>query len=386
MAEKVFRLKSVKDVIFGAGSLNQLGSVAGNFNAHKVFVVIDPFLKETLGGRVTELLQNSGIASRVFAEVTPEPALELADTAARLAGEFQAELVIGIGGGSAMDIAKAAASLVTNGGKAGDYVGVDLVKQKSLPTIMIPTTAGTGSELSRTAVFINRQKKTKGGINSDYLYPDMALLDPELTITVPPKITIYTGFDALIHAIESYVARGANPVSQMYALEAISLISENIRTAFYDGDDLTARSAMLRGSFLAGYSLANAGVGAVHGLSYPLGGEYGIPHGLANSLLLPAVMEFNLPAALEKYGDIAIALGEDIAGKSLNEAAEASVSAIRQIYQDVSFTERLRDFKVPESALRPMAEQTLVGLKRVFDNNPRPVTIEDAVEIYRKSY
>ena len=380
MAEKVFRLKS------GAGSLNQLGSVAGNFNAHKVFVVIDPFLKETLGGRVTELLQNSGIASRVFAEVTPEPALELADTAARLAGEFQAELVIGIGGGSAMDIAKAAASLVTNGGKAGDYVGVDLVKQKSLPTIMIPTTAGTGSELSRTAVFINRQKKTKGGINSDYLYPDMALLDPELTITVPPKITIYTGFDALIHAIESYVARGANPVSQMYALEAISLISENIRTAFYDGDDLTARSAMLRGSFLAGYSLANAGVGAVHGLSYPLGGEYGIPHGLANSLLLPAVMEFNLPAALEKYGDIAIALGEDIAGKSLNEAAEASVSAIRQIYQDVSFTERLRDFKVPESALRPMAEQTLVGLKRVFDNNPRPVTIEDAVEIYRKSY
>jgi alcohol dehydrogenase class IV len=386
MAEKFFRLKSVKDVIFGAGSLNQLGSVAGNFNAHKVFVVIDPFLKETLGGRVTELLQNSGIASRVFAEVTPEPALELADTAARLAGEFQAELVIGIGGGSAMDIAKAAASLVTNGGKAGDYVGVDLVKQKSLPTIMIPTTAGTGSELSRTAVFINRQKKTKGGINSDYLYPDMALLDPELTITVPPKITIYTGFDALIHAIESYVARGANPVSQMYALEAISLISENIRTAFYDGDDLTARSAMLRGSFLAGYSLANAGVGAVHGLSYPLGGEYGIPHGLANSLLLPAVMEFNLPAALEKYGDIAIALGEDIAGKSLNEAAEASVSAIRQIYQDVSFTERLRDFKVPESALRPMAEQTLVGLKRVFDNNPRPVTIEDAVEIYRKSY
>ena len=386
MAEKVFRLKSVKDVIFGAGSLNQLGSVAGNFNAHKVFVVIDPFLKETLGGRVTELLQNSGIASQVFAEVTPEPALELADTAARLAGEFQAELVIGIGGGSAMDIAKAAASLVTNGGKAGDYVGVDLVKRKSLPTIMIPTTAGTGSELSRTAVFINRQKKTKGGINSDYLYPDMALLDPELTITVPPKITIYTGFDALIHAIESYVARGANPVSQMYALEAISLISENIRTAFYDGDDLTARSAMLRGSFLAGYSLANAGVGAVHGLSYPLGGEYGIPHGLANSLLLPAVMEFNLPAALEKYGDIAIALGEDIAGKSLNEAAEASVSAIRQIYQDVSFTERLRDFKVPESALRPMAEQTLVGLKRVFDNNPRPVTIEDAVEIYRKSY
>lgn len=386
MAEKVFRLKSVKDVIFGAGSLNQLSSVAGNFNAHKVFVVIDPFLKETLGARVTELLQNSGIASRVFAEVTPEPALELADTAARLAGEFQAELVIGIGGGSAMDIAKAAASLVTNGGKAGDYVGVDLVKQKSLPTIMIPTTAGTGSELSRTAVFINRQKKTKGGINSDYLYPDMALLDPELTITVPPKITIYTGFDALIHAIESYVARGANPVSQMYALEAISLISENIRTAFYDGDDLTARSAMLRGSFLAGYSLANAGVGAVHGLSYPLGGEYGIPHGLANSLLLPAVMEFNLPAALEKYGDIAIALGEDIAGKSLNEAAEASVSAIRQIYQDVSFTERLRDFKVPESALRPMAEQTLVGLKRVFDNNPRPVTIEDAVEIYRKSF
>jgi alcohol dehydrogenase class IV len=386
MVEKIFRLKSVRDVIFGCGSLNQLGSVAGNFNAHKVFVVIDPFLKENLGERVTRLLQDSGITSRIFTEVTPEPALELADTAARLAGEFQAELVIGIGGGSAMDIAKAAASLVTNGGRAGDYVGVDRVKAKSLPTIMIPTTAGTGSELSRTAVFINRQKKTKGGINSDYLYPDVALLDPELTITVPPKTTIYTGFDALIHAIESYVARGANPLSQMYALEAIALISENIRTAFYYGDDLAARSAMLRGSFLAGYSLANAGVGAVHGLSYPLGGEYGIPHGLANSLLLPAVMEFNLPAALEKFGDIAIALGADVDGKSLNEAAEDSVSAIRQIYQDVSFTERLRDFKVPESAFRPMAEQTLVGLKRVFDNNPRPVTPEDAVEIYRKSF
>jgi alcohol dehydrogenase class IV len=386
MTNKVFRLKSVKDVIFGAGALNQLGSLVKNFNAHKVFVVIDPFLRESLGGRVTELLKNSGIESRIFAEVTPEPALELADTCGQLARDFQAELVIGIGGGSAMDVAKAAASLVTNGGKAADYVGVDLVKQKSLPTMMIPTTAGTGSELSRTAVFINLQKKTKGGINSDYFYPDVALLDPELTLTVPPKITIYTGFDALIHAIESYVARGANPVSQMYALEAISLIGENIRTAFYYGDDLDARAAMLRGSFLAGYSLANAGVGAVHGLSYPLGGEYGIPHGLANSLLLPAVMEFNLPAALEKFADIAIALGEDINGKTLNEAAESAVSAIRQIYQDVMFTERLQDFNIPESAFRPMAEKTLVGLKRVFDNNPRPVSLEDAVEIYRKSF
>lgn len=379
-------LHHVKEIIFGLGTLQQLGTVVKKYNAAKAFIVIDPFLNESLGEKIMATLKEAGVSARFYMELTPEPALELADVCTKAVKEFGAEIVIGVGGGSSMDVAKAAAVLVTNGGNAVEYVGVDTVKKPGLPTIMIPSTAGTGSEVSRTAVFINKAKNTKGGINSDFMYPDVALLDPVLTLTVPPKVTAYTGIDALTHAIESYVARSANQVSRMYALEAISLISGSLRKAYFVGNDLQARTDMLLGSLLAGISLANAGVGAVHGLSYPLGGEYGVPHGLGNSILLPTVMEFNIPAAMGEFIDIANAMGEDIQLGSDREAAMASVRAIRELYQDIAMTDKLSDFKIPRAALPKMAESTLSNMKRVFDNNPRPVSLKEAVAIFEANY
>ena len=380
------RLHHVKEIIFGPGSLQQLGAVVKRYGASKAFIVIDPNLKESYGEKITASLEEAGVTSKFYTDLTPEPVLEIADACGKAVSEFGAELVIGLGGGSAMDVAKAAAVLVTNGGKAVEYVGVDTVKKPGLPTIMIPSTAGTGSEVSRTAVFINKAKNTKGGMNSDFMYPDVALLDPVLTLTVPPKVTAYTGIDALTHGIESYVARSANSVSRMYALEAINLIGRSIRKAYFVGNNLEARTDMLLGSLLAGISLANAGVGAVHGLSYPLGGEYGVPHGLGNSILLPTVMEFNIPAALDEFVDIAHALGEDTRIGSTREAAMASVKAVRNLYQDISMTDKLSDFNIPRAALQKMAESTLSNMKRVFENNPRPVSLKEAVAIFEAAF
>jgi alcohol dehydrogenase len=380
------KLHHVKEIIFGAGSLQQLGAVIKRYGASKAFIVIDPYLKESVGAKITASLAEAGVTGKFYTDLTPEPVLEIADACGKAASEFGAEIVIGLGGGSAMDVAKAAAVLVTNGGKAVEYVGVDTVKKPGLPTIMIPSTAGTGSEVSRTAVFINKAKNTKGGMNSDFMYPDVALLDPVLTLTVPPKVTAYTGIDALTHGIESYVAHSANSVSRMYALEAITLISRSIRKAYFVGNDLEARTEMLLGSLLAGISLANAGVGAVHGLSYPLGGEYGVPHGLGNSILLPTVMEFNIPAAMEEFVDIAHALGEDTRLGSTRDAAMASVKAVRNLYQDISMTDKLSDFNIPRAALQKMAEGTLSNMKRVFENNPRPVSLKEAVAIFEAAF
>lgn len=382
----IIRLHNVKEIVFGPGSLEQLGAICKKLGATKTMVVIDPNLKESLTDKITKILETSEIQSKFFSDLTAEPALELADACGKEVTSFGAEIVIGIGGGSAMDVAKAAAMLATNGGNAVDYVGVDTVKKPCLPTIMIPTTAGTGSEVSRTAVFINKAKNTKGGINSDFMYPDVALLDPLLTLTVPPKVTAYTGIDALTHGIESFVSRTANEISRMYALEGITRIGRSIRRAYFNGSDLEARTDMLLGSLLAGISLANAGVGAVHGLSYPLGGEYGVPHGLANALLLPTVMEFNIPAAINEFANIAHALGEDTRLTTARESALASVKAIRNLYIDISMTEKLSDFDIPRAALQKMAETTLNNLKRVFDNNPRPVSLKEAVAIYEEAY
>lgn len=380
------RLFHVKEIIFGPGSLQQLGTVAKKFGVAKAFISIDPVLKESFGGKIEATLNEADVATRFFTDLTPEPPLEIADAAGKAAAEFGAQLVIGVGGGSAMDVAKAAAVLVTNGGKAEEYVGVDTVKKPCLPTVMIPSTAGTGSEVSRTAVFINKAKNTKGGMNSDYMYPNVALLDPVLTLTVPPKVTAYTGIDALTHGIESYVSRTANKVSRIYALEAITLIGRSLRRAYFNGNDLEARTDMLLGSLLAGISLANAGVGAVHALSYPLGGEYGVPHGLANALLLPTVMEFNIPAAVDEFAEIAYALGEGTESGSTRDAAFAAVKAIRDLYSDLGMTEKLNNFNIPRTALQKMAETTLTGMKRVFDNNPRPVSLREAVAIYEAAY
>jgi alcohol dehydrogenase len=250
---------------------------------------------------------------------------------------------------------------------------------------MVPTTAGTGSEVTFTAVFIRKKLKKKEGMNSPYLYPHLALCDPELTLSLPAGPTATTGIDALCHAIESYTSLAASPMSEMMSLKAIGLISRNLRTAVPDGGNLEAREAMLLGSLYAGLGLANAGVTAVHSLSYPLGGRYGLSHGLANTIMLPPVMAFNLAGAREKFAAIAAEMGERVEGLPLREASYLAVEAVESLIEDCGVFTTLEELKVPAEDFPDLAEAAMT-VARPLANNPCRMTKEDMIELYQQAY
>lgn len=380
--KNIFSFTGARKIVFGNGSFTGLAQHLVDLQAKRPLVVLDKNLAAAgFSANVVQVLESSGMEYCLFDQVEPEPRLELADEGAKLALKKKCDAVIGIGGGSAMDVAKAVAVLTTNKGKAADYLGLNKVPGPGLPTIMIPTTAGTGSEVTFTAVFVRKNLKKKEGMNSPYLYPDLALLDPELTLSLPPGPTATTGLDALCHAIESYTSINASPMSEMMSLEAIRLISDNLRTCVHEGGNLEAREQMLLGSLYAGLGLANAGVTAVHSLSYPLGGKYGIPHGLANTILLLPVMAFNLPAALEKFAIIAEVMGEVTDDLPLREAAYLALDAVEALIEDCGIETKLGDFDIAEEDFPELAKVAMT-IARPLANNPRQVTIENAIEIY----
>jgi len=383
---QMFSFTGAKKIVFGRGSLNSLAEQVQALPAKNPLVVIDKNLVKTgLLDRIAALLAPAGVKYTVFDKIEPEPRIELADEGTALAVKNKCDSVIGLGGGSAMDVAKAIAVMATNRGAAVDYLGLNKVPKAGLPKIMIPTTAGTGSEVTFTAVFVRKNLKKKEGMNSPYLYPELALLDPELTISLPPQPTAQTGIDALCHAIESYTSVNASPMSELFSLQAIVLIAENLRTCVHDGKDIQARENMLLGSLYAGLGLANAGVTAVHSLSYPLGGKYGIGHGLANTVLLPAVMAFNLAAAPEKFTDIAEAMGECIDGLPVREAAYLAVEAVEALIEDCGIVTSLEKLGIKEKDFPALADVALT-VARPLENNPRKVTKEDAIEIYTDAF
>lgn len=383
---KIFSFTGARKIVFGNGSFQQLPEHIRELQAKRPLIVLDKQLAATgMKEQVVELLKKNGMECQVFDKVDPEPKISLADEGAKLALKAKCDIVIGIGGGSAMDVAKAIAVLAANKGKAVDYLGLNKVPGPGLPKIMIPTTAGTGSEVTFTSVFVRPDLKKKEGMNSPFLYPDLALLDPLLTVSLPPGPTASTGIDALCHAIESYTSINASPMSELLSLEAIALISENLRTAVHDGTNIVAREKMLLGSLYAGLGLANAGVTAVHSLSYPLGGRYGIPHGLANTVLLPHVMSFNISGAQEKFVDIAEAMGEMVEGLPLREAAYLAVEAVNALVEDCGIQTNLEDLGISEDDFEEMAKIAMT-VARPLANNPRQVTIEDAVTIYEDAF
>ncbi len=383
---KIFSFTGAKKIIFGNGSFHALVSHIKELNAKNPLVVIDKNLaKAGFQEAVANLLIPEGMKYTVYDKVEPEPRIELADEGAALARKNKCDIVIGIGGGSAMDVAKAIAVLATNKGSAVDYLGLNKIPEPGLPSIMIPTTAGTGSEVTFTAVFVRKNLKKKEGMNSPYLYPALALLDPELTLSLPPRPTAETGIDALCHAIESYTSVNASPMSELFSLQAIVLIAENLRTCVHDGKNLKARENMLLGSLYAGLGLANAGVTAVHSLSYPLGGKYGIGHGLANTLMLPATMAFNMPSALDKFADIAEAMGEITDDLPVREAAYLALEAVESLIEDCGIYSSLEEFGITEKDFPALADVALT-VARPLENNPRKVTKEDAIEIYTDAF
>jgi len=381
-----FSVNQPTKILFGVNAVNQLSDTIAELNGHRVFLVADPGLKQSgIIKKVADILDLAKIPHTVYDKVTPEPGLKLADQAVKLAKKNKSDCVVGLGGGSALDIAKAVSILLTNSGKAEDYLGLGKIKLQGVPKIMIPTTAGTGAEVTFTAVFINEKTNSKGGMNGDPLYPDAAILDPALTLNLPPHVTAATGIDAFTHALEAFVSTQAHVISDMYALEAISLISNNLGVAYANGSNLEARSAMLMGSLLGGKALATAGVGLVHAMAYPLGGMFNTAHGLANAVLLPYVVEYNIIGNTEKFATVAQIMGYETEGLPLREAAQLAVEAIHQLNADVGIPSSLADLNIPADRIAEMARIALT-VTRPVENNPRKPTEEDVISVYEAAF
>ncbi len=382
MSVSTFTITQPTQIHFGQGIINSLPTVISDLGAGKPLIVMDPGLvKAGQDTAITNTLTGAGMDFILYDRVDPEPGLRLADQGAETARENNCDCVIGVGGGSAMDVAKAISILVTNGGKAIDYIGLGKIKKPGLPKIMVPTSAGTGAEVTFTAVFINEETGSKAGMNGDPLYPEAAILDPSLTLSLPPHVTAATGIDALTHALEAYTSIQAHQVSEMYSLEAIDLIVNNIRDAYADGRNMTARSNMLLASLLGGKALAIAGVGLVHAMAYPLGGMFGISHGLANAVLLPYVTEYNLIGNLKKHALLAELFGVDTGKLPLRDAAAELVEELHLLNSDLNIPATLKDLDIPTDRIPEMAEIALT-VARPVENNPRQPNKEEVMALY----
>ncbi|MGG0453877.1 iron-containing alcohol dehydrogenase [Priestia megaterium] len=378
--------RTAETLVTGSGSISKIGEEAKKLNATKVIIITDKVIRQTgLLSKVINPLEEAGLATDIIDDVVPEPPFEnLEQMITQIEGKGY-DLLVGVGGGSALDIAKVLSIMLTNHEDVRDVVGIEKVKNPGVPTILVPTTSGTGSEVTYNAIFTDIRDKVKKGIVSPYLLPKVAIVDPELTLTVPPSVTAATGMDALVHAVESYTAIRAGELTDGIALQAIKLISRSLRKAVYNGKDLKAREDMAMGSLLAGISLGNAGVGAVHALAYPLGGKFKVPHGVANSLLLPFVMKYNAVADLEKFAEVAKAMGENVEGLSLREAADRAVQALAQLSKDVGIPSSLKEVGVTASDISALAEEAS-KIDRLLNNNPRWLTVKEIKKIYEEAY
>jgi len=381
---RITLFRTVPRIVMGPGALSQLADEIKALKANKVLIVTDQGLIDAgLVKQAQAVLEKGRIEYAIFGDVEADPRYEIvADCVAMIRSE-KPDLIIGFGGGSPIDIAKVAAVMATNEGPISEYFGIDLVPEPGLPTLIIPTTAGTGSEVTPIAILSDHTEKLKKGIVSPTLFPAVALLDPELTLGLPGPVTAATGMDALIHAIESYTSKNATSISDMLARQAMGLIAANIRTAYTDGANLAARSQMLEGSLLAGMAFCTAGVTAVHAFAYPIGAEFHIPHGVANSIMLTPVMEFNKHGNLDRFAEMAAYLGQNTAGLSTAEAADAAVEAMGQLAADLDIPEHLSEFGIKDEDIPQLAEGVM-KVTRLLANNPRELTQKDAEEIYRR--
>ncbi len=372
MAQTRFFLPT--EIVTGVGAFADLGKLAARLGK-RALVVGGPGRGELLA-RAAGLLKAAGVEAAVHAEAGREPTLEAVEAALGRAREVGAELMVGIGGGSAIDTAKAAAGLFRQPGTVAEYHrGRRLEPGRGLPLVAIPTTAGTGAEVTKNAVLIDPTRQVKESIRDDSWFPALAIVDPELTLSLPPQATASTGADALCQALESYVSIGAGPLTDPLAAEAVRLIGRSLERAVAQGDDIAARSDMLYGSLLAGMAMANARLGAVHGLAHPLGARYRIPHGVVCGLLLPHVMAYNLPYAAGKYARAAGLLGLDTRGLEDAVAGERAVERVRALLAAIGIPARLGPFGVQEAGFPALVEEALG--QSSLQHNPRPMKAED---------
>jgi alcohol dehydrogenase class IV len=381
--ERLLTIANVGTLHIGPGAALKCADDLRKRGARSVFLVTTPptlFLCDPL----VQALRAAGMRVTVWHDLVGEPTMGEFDAALSVARDCAADAVVGLGGGSAMDVAKLVAALFDGAQALDDVVGVDLLKARSLWVGCIPTTAGTGSEATPIAILGDEAADLKKGVVSRHLVPDAAYLDPQLTVSMPPAVTAATGLDALTHCIEAFANRFAHPLVDLYAVAGMTLIADHLERAVRDGTDLVARTAMLRASYYGGLCLGPVNTAAVHALAYPLGGEFHIAHGVANSLLLPHVLRFNVDAAPERYGAVAAALGVTRSGDPRADAM-LGVDRIIAISDACGIKRRLSDFGIARDAIPRMASAAIT-VTRLLNNNPRTLTEADVREIYEAAW
>ncbi len=381
----VHLLRLPVQVVFGEGSLGEIRSFLRGFGKHALLVTGDGPTADLPAVRtLQEILTGEGVSVSLFHEVKSDPDVETVERGVALAREEGCDFVIGLGGGSPMDAAKVIAARMNNEGDVASWEGVGRVPGRARPLICIPTTSGTGSEVTWVAVISGGKRGQKMSIVSQHLYPVLAIVDPLLTHTMPPELTAATGMDALAHAVESQVARRSWEPTQAFALKAAGLVCAYLERACQDGSDPEARRNMSLAALLAGMAFTCSGLGLTHALAHALGARFNVPHGVANAVLLPHVMRFNLPSSPEGYRQLAAAMGADISGLSAPRAAEKAVEAVEGLLASLPLPRTLRELGIPSSSLESLAAEAFLNT-RMRSSNPRDTVLEDLVGVLREA-
>jgi len=401
MSRPFWTFQTAGEIVFGCGAAGRLGRLTRAMGYGSTLIVTDESLRKAGAvDRVTTALSSADVKSEIFAEGEPEPSIVTAEAAIAAAKRFQPDCVIGLGGGSNMDVAKIVALVTAHGGHPSNYFGPNKVPGPVAPVSCVPTTAGTGSEVSHSAVLTDTENRVKVSTLSKYLRPRLAVVDPELTLTCPAHVTAESGIDALTHAIEAYTVRdnpqlgttadsaelptyhGKHPLGDALAERAIALVGQHLVTAVRDPENLAAREGMSLAATLAGMAFSNCGVALVHALEYPIGGATGCAHGAGNGLLLPHVVRFNLPERRESIARVAELLGRDTADLSLDQAAHVAIEAVVELQKAIGIPLTLREFGAKETQLSEWAARTY-EIKRLLAINPRKATEQDLLDILR---
>jgi alcohol dehydrogenase len=380
---KRFRYEIPTAIEFGCGSIGTLADHVKALGGSRVLVVGDPgVVKAGVVDRVTEPLRTAGMGYEIFSDIESDPDIASVEKGTEAARAGGCDLIVGVGGGSSLDTAKAIGIMLTNDGHIRDYVGLGKVKRRPAPVIAVPTTAGTGSEMTIWSVLSDKERQVKLSVGSVYNCPTLALLDPELTVPLPPHVTAFTGMDALTHALESYVNLNTQPISEGMSVQAMKMIAANLRLAVANGNNLEARANMLLASTIAAMAFNSTRLGLAHALALPLGAHFHIPHGLVNAILLPEVMRYNLIGNTAKFAEIAAIFGERTEHLSVREAAERSVEAVRRLNRDIGITQTLGDFGVREEHLELIANEAMESGN--VPVNPVRATAKDLIGICRR--
>jgi len=383
IASKMYEFRAPQIIHFGLGCLKNVGSEAARFGKRALLVSDQSMQKAGYLAQALEHIKAGGVEAAVYDQVNTEPTDKIVDEGLRIYKDNKCDMVIALGGGSPIDAAKAIAAMATNPVKVTEFVGLDKIAKPGAPIIAIPTTAGTGSEVTRFIVITDTARDVKMVIVSDYLMPKAAIVDPLLTVSMPRWVAASTAVDALTHAIESYISRKAHPLTEILALEAIRMLGAYLRRAWANPEDLEAKNYVMLASTVAGMAFSNSSVAMVHGMSRPIGAYFHVPHGLSNAILLPLVMEFSRVASPGKFADIAEAMGEHIEELTEMDAAQVAVEAVHQLCDDIQIP-RATELKLKQEDFMRMAPKMADDALASGSpgNNPRRPTKEEIIEIY----